>query len=102
MSDSARSLVAALVFIAALGLGGYLAIGFAAVLFSVAFIGGLVLWLATTYRTPINPQPIIVPYLITVIMFILHVSEEFAAHVEHYLSRLSGLQVTQTNFLVIA
>src|SRR5215510_1787689 len=102
MSNSARSLVSAVVFIAALALGGYFAIGFAAVLFSVAFVGGLILWLATTYRTPINPQPIIVPYLLTVIMFIVHVSEEFAAHVETYMSRLSGLQVTQTQFLVIA
>jgi len=102
MSNSARSLVSAVVFIAALALGAYFAIGFAAVLFSVAFVGGLVLWLATTYRTPINPQPIIVPYLLTVIMFIVHVSEEFAAHVETYMSRLSGLQVTQTQFLVIA
>ena len=57
--------------------------------FSVAFVGGLVLWLLTTFRTPIDPQPIIMPYLVTVILFIVHVSEEFAAHVENYLARIS-------------
>jgi hypothetical protein len=56
----------------------------------------------TTYRTPIDPQTIIVPYLVTVIVFIVHVSEEFGTHVERYLSQLSGLQVTQSDFLIIA
>jgi hypothetical protein len=53
----------------------------------------------TTYRTPIDPQTIIVPYLVTVIVFIVHVSEEFGTHVERYLSQLSRLQVTQSDFL---
>jgi hypothetical protein len=49
-----------------------------------------------------SSQTIIVPYLVTVIIFMVHVYEEFAAHIERYLTRLSGLQVTQTDFLVIA
>jgi len=85
-----------------LALVGYMGVGFAGALFSVAFVGGLVLWLLTTYRTPIDPQRIIIPYAVTVILFIAHVSEEFAAHIERYLARLSGLPVTQTDFLVIA
>jgi hypothetical protein len=95
-------LIGSLAFIAALATVGYLVIGFAGILFSVAFVGGLVLWLLTTFRTPIDPQPIIMPYLVTVILFIVHVSEEFAAHVENYLARISGLPVTQTDFIVIA
>ena len=38
----------------------------------------------------------------TVILFIVHVYEEFATHVEHHLSQLSGLQVAQTDFLIVA
>jgi hypothetical protein len=102
LSGQRRSLISALVFILALAFVGYMIVGFAAALFSVAFVGGLVLWFLTTYRIPINPQTIIVPYLVTVILFIVHVSEEYAAHVEVYLTRLPGFQVTQTEFLFIA
>jgi hypothetical protein len=100
MSGERQSVIGAVASILGLALVGYLAVGFAGVLFSVAFIGGLILWLLTTYRTPIDPQTIIVPYLVTVILFIVHVYEEFAAHVEQH--KLSGLPVTQTDFLVIA
>jgi len=96
------SLLGAVAFIVALALTGYGVVGFAGALFSVAFVGGLALWLLTTYRTPIDPQTIIVPYLVTVTLFIVHVAEEFAAHVEVDLARLSGLPVTQMDFLVIA
>src|SRR5262245_29915321 len=102
MSIETKSVIGAVALILGLALVGYLTVGFAGALFSVAFIGGLILWLLTTYRTPIDPQTIIVPYLVTVILFIVHVYEEFVAHVEHLLTKLSGLPVTQTNFLVIA
>src|SRR5215475_2093025 len=102
MSRKTLSLISAVAFIVGLALVGYAAVGFAGILFSVTFIGGLLLWLTTTYRTAIEPETIIVPYLVTIIFFIVHVSEEFATHVERYLSRLSGLQVTQTDFLIIA
>ena len=101
-NDKTRSVIGAVAFIVGLALVGYVAVGFAGVLFSVAFIGGLVLWLLTTFRAPIDPHTIIVPYLVTVILFVVHVYEEFASHVEHHLARLSGLQVTQTDFLIIA
>ena len=102
MSIETKSVIGAVALILGLALVGYLTAGFAGALFSVAFIGGLILWLLTTYRTPIDPQTIIVPYLVTVILFIVHVYEEFVAHVEHLLTKLSGLPVTQTDFLVIA
>jgi hypothetical protein len=97
-----KSIAGAVALIIGIGLAGYLAVGFAGVLFSAAFVGGFILWLSTTFKKPIDPESIIVPYLVTVIFFIVHVSEEFAAHVERYLTRLSGLQVTQTEFLIIA
>jgi hypothetical protein len=99
---SQRPIVGAGAFIVGVALAGYLTVGFAGVLFSVAFVGGFVLWILTTYRTPIEPQAVIVPYLITVIAFIVHVYEEYVAHVENHLAALSGLPVTQGNFLAIA
>ena len=90
MRQQFTALIGSLAFIAALAPVGYLVIGFAGILFSVAFVGGLVLWLLTTFRTPIDPQPIIMPYLVTVVLFIVHVSEECAAHGENYLARISG------------
>lgn len=42
-----------------------------AVVFAVASIGGFILWLFTTYRTPIDTQKVIVPYLLAVIFLSL-------------------------------
>jgi hypothetical protein len=99
---SQRPVVGAGVLIVGVALAGYLTVGFAGALFSVAFIGGFSLWMLTTYRTPIEPQAVIVPYLMTVIAFVVHVYEEYVAHVERHLEILSGLPVTQANFLAIA
>lgn len=42
-----------------------------AVVFAVASIGGFILRLFTTYRTPIDTQKVIVPYLLAVIFLSL-------------------------------
>lgn len=89
-------------FIALLAIYGYFKIGFAGMLFSVTFIGGFVFWLLTTCRVPIEPKAIITPYLITVVCFIIHVYEEYVSHIEKTLSHLSGTEVSQDNFLLIA
>lgn len=75
---------------------GSLAVGFAGVLFSAAFIGGFVFWIVTSYRTPIDPHAIIIPYLVTVVLFIVHVYEEYRSRIEHTLTALSGFLVSQT------
>src|SRR5687768_1432126 len=102
MSNKNLSVIYAVAFILGLALFGFLTVGFAGVLFSVAFVGGLVFWLLTTFRTPIDPEKIIVPYLITVILFMIHVYEEYVSHIELVLTELSGSQVTQSQFLTIA
>src|SRR5215475_7330869 len=102
MSIETKSVIGAVALILGLALVGYLTVGFAGALFSVAFIGGLILWLLTTYRTPIDPQTIIVPYLVTVILFIAHVYEEFVSHVEHQLTIPStvGIQIEPNAYLL--
>lgn len=102
MNKRKLSIILVLAFIACVALGGYLAVGFAGLLFSVAFIGGFVLWILTTYRTQVKPDVILLPYLVTVICFIIHVYEEYVSHIELTLEKLSGFHVSQNNFLIIA
>jgi hypothetical protein len=102
MATQTKSIILVTVFIVTLALCGYLAVGFAGMLFSVAFIGGFIFWLLATYRTPVNPNTIMVPYLITIVCFIIHVYEEYVSHIEVTLSTMSGTDVTQHNFLTIA
>lgn len=102
MKNNKRSLLLVIAFIASLALAGYLSVGFSGMLFTVAFIGGLVVWLLTTYKTPIDPSTIIVPYILTIIVFIMHVYEEYVFHIEVTLAKMSGMQVSQNQFLIIA
>lgn len=102
MGSSRRSVVYSLAFIGGLALVGSLVVGPPAVLLSFAFVGGLALWLTTTFRTPIEPRTIIGPYLVTVIVFIVHVSEEYVSHIERSLTTISGVAITQTDFLIVA
>jgi len=95
------TLVAVIVFIGLLYIS-FRILGFPAGLFSTTFIGGLIVWLSTTYRISVDPHKFISLYLLTVILFIVHVYEEFRGHIETVMSRLTGLQVTQQNFLTIA
>lgn len=54
------------------------------------FVGGFVMWRVTTYRVPIDPRRIIIPYLFTVIFFIAHVCEEYVAYMRGYHHILEG------------
>jgi hypothetical protein len=90
-----------LLFIAAL-YAVFRALGYPAGLFCTAFVGGFVLWLRTLQRQPIDPHVILLPHLVTVILFIAHVYEEYRAHIEIFMSKFTGIAVTQTNFLTIA
>lgn len=101
MDNRKLSLIGIVIFIGLLYLT-FRHLDFPAGLFCTAFVGGFILWLATTYRTRIEPTRIIVAYLATVIFFILHVFEEFTTHVELVMTRLTGLQVSQKDFLTIA
>ena len=39
--------------------------------------GGMVLWLKTTFRTPVDPSRLLPVYLLTLSLFFLHITEEF-------------------------
>jgi hypothetical protein len=73
-----------------------------AIVFFVAAGGGLVLWLATTFRVPVDPLKVIVPYLLAVILFIIHVYEEYVTHFEGLVHDLTGFHVVERQFLTVA
>ncbi len=101
MRKDTVSLIGVLAFIGVLYLGFKL-LGFPAGLFATTFIGGFVLWMLTTFRVPVDPRRLVVAHLLTVMLFIIHVYEEFATHIEVVMTRLTGLEVSQANFLTIA
>lgn len=70
--------------------------------FTFAFGGGLILYVSTLWRTRIDATKIIVPYLLTVILFIIHVYEEYLTHFEVTVTRMSGVEVSQFTLLTIA
>jgi len=73
-----------------------------AIVFAVAAIGGFVLWLSTTYKTPIDTQKVIVPYLLAVILFIVHVYEEYVTDFEVAMTDITGFHMLERNFLTVA
>ena len=74
----------------------------AAMVFFVASVGGFLLWIFTTYRTPIDSNKVIIPYLLTVILFIVHVYEEYLTDFEVAISDISGFHVLERDFLTVA
>jgi hypothetical protein len=69
-----------------------------AVVFGVASIGGFVLWLASTYRTPVDRGKVIIPYLFAVILFIVHVYEEYLTDFEVAMTDITGFHVLEKTF----
>ncbi len=70
--------------------------------FLLAFGGGLVFYAATLWRTPIDTTKILVPYLLTVIFFIIHVYEEYLTDFEDVASTIGGRTISEENFMTIA
>jgi hypothetical protein len=75
-----QSLQQILLFIAAWLLVEYVLVRQLAIAWIPLFTGGFLLWWLTMRKAPIEPQKIMVPYLLTTIMFIVHVYEEYKAH----------------------
>jgi hypothetical protein len=102
VTRTAAGLSKAGALIVTLLLAGLPTVGFPAALFALALFGGVALWAATTLRTPVDPAKVIVPYLITVAIFVVHVLEEYLTHVDRLLAAISGHAVSEPAFLVVA
>lgn len=82
---------------------GYVLMGpVPAAIFCVFLVGGLVVWRLTTYGSPAHPDSIVVPYLIAVVLFVIHVLEEYLAGFPGAISDLTGRAVSERDFLLVA
>jgi len=82
---------------------GYIMMGLVPlVVFSFAFGGGFLLYCGTIWRRPIDARRILVPYLLTVILFIIHVYEEYITDFEVLIGTISGVAVPEENFMAVA
>jgi hypothetical protein len=79
-STSIISVLQIPLFVAGWLLVEYLFVGPLAFAYVLLFLGGFILWWFTARTAPIDLHNIVVPYLLTVIMFIAHVYEEYKAH----------------------
>lgn len=92
--DRRLSVLYVVIFAALWFLHEYLLVGVLAVAVVPLFLGGFVMWWLTTRSRPIDPHTIIVPYLVTVIAFIVHVYEECRAYIAGYPDVLQGAPFT--------
>jgi hypothetical protein len=96
-------LVGAIAIAAAFAGAGYLLLGsIAAVVFLIFLLGSLAAWLATTYGRPADPRPMVVPYLLAVMLFFVHVAEEYYTGFWQALADLTGRPVSEMGFLAVA
>ncbi len=73
-----------------------------AIVFFIASGGGFLLWITTTLKVQIDPQKVIVPYLLAVICFFIHVNEEYRNNFAVYITNWTGHHLTEKNFLTVA
>lgn len=98
----ARDLAAPAVFAAFMVSIAYTLLGRTpAIVFAVAFGGGLVLYMATAWRRPFDPRAVIIPYLLTIMAFVIHTFEEYLTHFEQLVSKLAGRDIEQASVLFI-
>lgn len=67
--------------------------------FVVAFGGGLLFYIATAWRTEFDTMKVIVPYLLTVVFFMVHTYEEYVTDFAGLVSRLSGQDLSERNVI---
>jgi hypothetical protein len=87
---------------AIVGVGYYLLGTVPAIVFAVFVLGSAVAWRWTTYGKPADPSRIVVPYLAAVILFIVHVLEEYLTEFWEAMSLMTGEPMSQRNFLLVA
>ncbi|GLQ54003.1 hypothetical protein [Devosia nitrariae] len=98
----ARTLILPILLICTIVAIGYVMLGpIPAAVFAVAFGGGLILYMATAWRTPFDSRKVIVPYLLTVMLFLVHTYEEYLTDFEVLVSTLAGRTVPEADLLFV-
>lgn len=81
---------------------GYPFLGAIAIAICVLFAVSFLPWRLTTYGRPADPLPLVVPYLVAVILFKVHVGEEYLSEIWEGFSRIGQPMTERTFFLVAA
>lgn len=63
--------------------------------------GGMVLWLKTTFRTPVDPSRLLPVYLLTLSLFFLHITEEFITDFSGSINTIFGSNWTLSDFSLL-
>lgn len=101
MSD-VKHLILPVAFVIVIVAFAYVMLGIIpAVVFTVAFGGGLALYIATAWRARFDTLKVIVPYLLTVMLFMIHTFEEYVTDFEDTVSALAGRTVPEFDLLLI-
>ena len=101
LSRAWRTVAVAVVLGAAIVAAGYPFLGAIAVAISALFAVSFIPWRLTTYGRPVDPWPLVIPYLITVMLFLIQVGEEYLSQVWNAFSRI-GQPMSERTFIVAA
>jgi hypothetical protein len=102
LTGARRTVVLAAGIAAVLIAAGYPFLGVIAIAICGLFAVSFVPWRMTTYGRPADPLPLIIPYLIAVILFKVHVGEEYLTEIWTAFSDLGQPMTERTFFLVAA
>jgi hypothetical protein len=96
-----RTVAAAVVLGAVIIAAGYPFLGAIAATIGALFAVSFIPWRLTSYGRPADPWPLVIPYLITVILFLVQVLEEYLSQVWNAFSRI-GQPMSERTFIVAA
>lgn len=96
------SVAAAVACMLALMIAAYRSIGLPpVVIVGGSGVVGLVIWIRTYLRRPLDPHVILAPFLLTVAALELHMAEEYLTHFGPAMSRLFDISWTERSFLLV-
>lgn len=97
-----RTVLVAVVVAVVIVAVGYPFLGAIAIAICGLFVVSFLPWRLTTYGRPADPLPLVVPYLVAVIFFKVHVGEEYLSEIWQAFSRIGQPMTERTFFLVAA
>jgi len=96
------SVIAAVAFVAVGMISGYRSIGLPpVVIVGGSGVAGLVMWIRTYLKNPLEPRIILPPFLLTVAALEIHMIEEYEKGFGPAMSRLFDISWTERSFLMI-
>ncbi len=96
-----RTVVVAAGIGAIIGAVSFPFLGAIAIALCALFAASLVPWRLTTFGCPADPQRLVVPYLLALIVFMIHVGEEYLSAIWEAFSRI-GQPITERTFFLTA